>query len=1005
MTRWDWNPSEVVLMDLETQSAVNLREDGSRAYLSDPSTRLMSAVFLLQGGHIIVWVPEGRTGSEWYADPAKLWPAGYATDRYTLTTWSGSEPPPEVRAAIARGATFAAHNAAGFDREAWERLVGGPQPRWTDTLPCARAAGLPGSLDALGLRLLGRGKEPNRALKMLYTAKRGPDGRAIYVPGSAALWVEMLRYNVGDVLLLDRVYSAVADYGEPDVLDAHFAIEDRGILIDRPLLSTLRELWSELQGTAADQVAEWTEGIVNEGNIRSVPQVKAWLARQGLHVESLNRKALERLYADPLEFFGEIPEGVDVGKVIEVLRARQTATRISTGKIDRLVSATAGSPDGRARGILVYWGAHTGRWSGRGFQPHNLAKGVKDLDVEECLTRAAAGTLTLDYLRAAVAECKPVAGLAPTVDDALTTLLRPALVASPGHTFAIVDYASVEARGIAWIAGQDDLLDVFRTGGDPYCLMASRIFGREVTKADKREREIGKITVLGCIAEGTPVLTDRGWVPIESVALTDRVWDGTEWVSHDGVIDKGAKECVNVCGVWLTPDHEVLTDDGWREAWLHEGNTRPPLRGTFAETGRFTWSRGDLGEGSSASGAVADAGSWVASSQITGRGEGREGAIAAPNGKPRPLWRSTLPSVPIQTTGNGCSTASARLSDAVRTRRTVSGNITGPGGFRFIPNGLTIEGRSWRISSPSPDGTTHVLRSTASTTIEGTSPETSDSLHGLSSARTVVRTYDIANAGVRHTFQAGPLLVHNCGYGMGWRNYDLFCQMQRIDLGAAGTSAQACVDAYRDAFPRIAGERKGRGRSGGIWKDLQRAAERAIQSRGRSSYSAGRCRFALQSGHLEIELPSGRVLTYRHARIEKRRPGWAVLQPNAPEVDTIVYTHPHGYDGTLYGGLIAENVVQAICRDLLATALVRCEDSPVATVLHVHDEIVGEVPLARAAEGLEFLARTMSEGPEWADGFPIGVEGFTSPRYVKSPFNDSYLAEGLNGSIHITRKQ
>lgn len=1006
MASWRWDPTDYVLMDLETQSPVNLREVGSRAYLSDPDTRLLSGVFL-EGSEVTVWVPPGRAPIGWDTNPDAFWPEGYSREGYTLSVWKGEGPPPSIVAAIERGTTFVAHNAAGFDAEAWERLVGGPQPTWYDTLPCARAAGLPGGLDALGLRLTGRGKDAGKdALKILYTAKRSPRG-TIYTPGNRFLWESVLRYNVADVLLLERVFSHVDDYGEVDVLGAHFAIEDRGIAIDPHLLEVLRELWKELQGSATDKVAEWTEGIVNGGNIKSVPQVKAWLKSLGLEVTTLNRKSLELLYTNPDAFFGEIPDNVDMGKVIDVLRARQTATRISTSKIDRLLQTTAGTRDGRARGILSYWGAVTGRWSGRGFQPHNLSRGVGDLDVEGAISAAQNGTLTLDWLRDAVSRCEPVAGLKPTLDDALSTLLRPTLCAAPGRTLAIVDYASVEARGIAWIAEQEDLLDVFRTGGDPYCVMGSTIFGRPITKKDKAERQIGKIVVLGCIAEGTPVLTDRGWVEIQNVQLTDRVWDGVEWVTHGGVIDKGLRECVTVCGVTLTPDHEILTDGGWVEAWQHEGNTRSPLRGTYAGDGQFFTSNADHGEGSSGSGVNAVAGSAPESTPTICRTGKAGDATNAPSGNPRQRTQSTQPSARTDPTDRGYSIESAPSSADAPTRGTGGGRTTGQEGFGFTPHGLTIDGGSWRISSRSPDGTTPDWRLTGRTTCEGMNRETYVSPPAPSSVRTVVRTFDIVNAGPRHSFQAGPLVCHNCGYGMSDGGFDAFCKSARVDLESAGTSALECVTAYRDAFPRIAGKCPPgkKWRSGGVWKDLQNAAENAIKSGGKRTTRAGKCTFTLVNGHLEMALPSGRILTYRDCSIQPRVPGWAItsLTPVAPR-PTIVYTHPHGYEGILYGGLIAENVVQALCRDLLATALVRCEGEGLETVLHVHDEIVAETDAGSGeAEVLQRLAEIMSEPPEWADGFPVGVEGFTCPRYTKSPFKGSWTVEGLNGIVHVSR--
>lgn len=738
MIRWNWNPdpSRIVLMDLETQSAVNLKTAGTAAYLADPDTRLMSGVFLIDSA-IHVWVPPGRSPAGWDCDASHLWPVGYDREAYRLETWAGEAPPPAVLAAIADGYTFVAHNASGFDALAWARLVNAPSPEWCDTLPSARCAGLPAGLDALGMRFTGRGKDEGKdALKLLYTAKRGKSGGVIYPVGTLPLWRSVLRYNVADVLLLERIWRHVGDYGEADVLEAHSAIDARGVLVDRELLLALRDLWAQLQASAVERVEELSEGELGEVNIRSVPQVKAWLRRLGLHVDSLNRKELERLYADPLDFFGEVPEGTDLSSVVEVLRARQTATRISGAKIDRLLSIVAAEPDGRARNMLVIYGAHTWRWSGRGFQPHNLARGVGDLDVEGAIEAYRRGALSLDWLREAVAKCKPVAGLAPTVDDALSTLLRPAIVAAPGNTLAIVDYASVEARGIAWIAGQDDLLELFRNNVDVYCEMATRIFGRPITKADKDERQIGKVVVLGC------------------------------------------------------------------------------------------------------------------------------------------------------------------------------------------------------------------------------------------------------------------------GYGMGAEKFGLYCALQRIDLASAGTSAAECVKAYRAAWPKIAGR-------AGVWRSLDRAARSAVEARRDGTpYRAGRCTFRRVEGRLECELASGRCLTYRDARIEMAIPGWARSLDLAQQrpLPTLVYTHPHGYAGTLYGGLLAENVVQATCRDLLATALVRCHDEGIPVVLHVHDEIVGEVPIERERESLEQLARIMSDPPEWATGFPIGVEGFTCPRYVKSPWRGAWTVEGMNGTVHLKQK-
>lgn len=819
MTRFNWNPDKAVFVDLETQSVANLK-DGVKAYLAHPSTRLMSAVFALEGV-VEIWVPEGRAprgvrGSE-------LWPDGF--DKRACMYLEGPLPAAVVKA-IQYGYTFVAHNAAGFDALAWEKFFPGEQPAWFDTIPCARAAGLPAGLDALGKVLLGRGKDEGKeALKLLYTVKeRG--GEFIYPIGTAALWESVLRYNVADVLLLEKIYDQVQDYGEADVLEADAAINERGIAFDSRLLLQLKELWQQSGNAAAKKLETITGGELNESNIRSGPQVKKWLQKQGLSLESLNRTQLEHFYIDPEAYLGEAREdespstnwvitevlklgGIDPasasfghgwdipylkecglrrvfrksGRIIEevaeeldreqlvtwdkeaenagdflqrilldppsctdpraeeasyyrqlqttaeraelcieVLKLRQAATRISKGKIDRIIGMADG--DSRVRHLLVYHGAHTGRWTGRGFQPHNLARGVNGLEVEDVISYAENGELTMPVIETAA----ELAGA--SVDDCLNTLLRPVFV-GVGGPLLIVDYGAIEARGVAWCAGDESLLAAFSDpGADLYCEMASSIYGRIITKADKVERQIGKVTVLGA------------------------------------------------------------------------------------------------------------------------------------------------------------------------------------------------------------------------------------------------------------------------GYSMGAPKFALYCKNSRIDLAAAGTSAEACIEAYRDKYPAIAGRKVGKYRRGGLWKDVQAAAFGAVQNPAAYPQKAGNCGFSHLSGNLCITLPSGRVMTYRGARVVDRVPPYCKLL-GLPEIakPTLIYSNPRGYEGTLYGGLITENIVQAICRDLLATALVRLEREGFKTVLHIHDEIICE------GGDLEAMAQIMSEAPSWAPGFPVLVEGFTCPRYSKTPFKDSTHIKALNGKV------
>lgn len=470
-----------VLCDLETQSAADLKKVGSQAYLRDKSTRLMSAVFLL-GDRLVVWVPASRLPVAIHG-MIPLWYSGYPVHFET-----GEQSPRCIQDAIRDGAVFVAHNADNFDRVAWETLVGGPQPDWYDTIHACRANGLPAGLDRASKALGGEGKDGkgSRAMHLLCKAKI-VNGDVKYPVGTPEVWTQMLRYNVIDVLELKRVFEATG-VTEPELLKVHQKINERGIPVDIALARRLRILWDELGQQARDEVATLTNGELKEQDLNSPAKVKNWMARKGFPVASLARAQIEQMLADPDGFFGDSDDEM-ASLVHQVLLARQQSVRTAPGKLDRILGS-AGTGD-RVRGCFVYHGAHTGRWSARELQPHNFPRGLNGLDVDELLDAWHVGELTLDTIRK---EAEYASG---SPADALGTLMRPVIRAPRGRRLVICDYASVEARCVAWLARDDDMLSAF-AGRDIYCEMASTIFGRSITKANKTERQLGKNTVLGC---------------------------------------------------------------------------------------------------------------------------------------------------------------------------------------------------------------------------------------------------------------------------------------------------------------------------------------------------------------------------------------------------------------------------------------------------------------------------------------------------------------------------
>jgi DNA polymerase len=163
--------------------------------------------------------------------------------------------------------------------------------------------------------------------------------------------------------------------------------------------------------------------------------------------------------------------------------------RSSTAKYKKMLDWA--DTDGRVRGGLLYHGASTGRWSGAGVQPHNFVRGnVSDIEGLWHVLKSGSRREIADFPNA---KGKPIG----SVMDALANGLRGAIIARPGTNLFVADYASIEARVLLWIAGDEAGLDIFRSGRDIYCEMAGEIYGRPITKADSAERQVGKAAILG----------------------------------------------------------------------------------------------------------------------------------------------------------------------------------------------------------------------------------------------------------------------------------------------------------------------------------------------------------------------------------------------------------------------------------------------------------------------------------------------------------------------------
>lgn len=348
-------------------------------------------------------------------------------------------------------------------------------------------------------------------------------------------WEIFKEYNRQDVVVERAIRDKLVNLRPPDFEHENWlidqAINRNGIMVNQALVDNAIRLSGEYREKLLARAME----ITGLDNPNSPLQVKGWLEeRLGHTVDSLSKAAVADMLA------GDLPEDVR-----EMLSIRQKISKSSIKKYDAMRMAAC--QDSRIRGMFQFYGAaRTGRFAGRIVQLQNLPRNsMPDLDL--------ARNMVLDGDLEALEMCYD------DVQDVLSQLIRTALEAPPGKRFIVADFSAIEARVIAWLAGEEWEMKAFAEGKDIYCATASAMFGVPVVKhgVNGELRQKGKVAVLACLAEGQEVLTDRGLIPIERVTLKDRVWDGENFVTHAGVVYKGTKEVMTYDGLTATPDHLV----------------------------------------------------------------------------------------------------------------------------------------------------------------------------------------------------------------------------------------------------------------------------------------------------------------------------------------------------------------------------------------------------------------------------------------------------------------
>ena len=376
-----------------------------------------------------------------------------------------------------------AHNNA-FDRTALGKWFHKylPPEQWSDTMVLAAMNGLPMSLEASGaaLQITDQKLDTGTALINYFCKPCKPTitngGRTRNLPEHAPeKWETFVEYCRRDVEAMRQIYRRLQAFPVPAwerkvwCLDAR--INERGVLVDTDLVESAIAVDDAFKAEHTEEMKMLT-GLDNPN---SVTQLKEWLDAVGVQCETLNKSTVSDLRKETTDRATK-----------RVLELRQLLGKTSTKKYHAMLNAVG--KDHRVRGLLQYYGAgRTGRWAGRLVQVQNLPQNHLDhIDIVRGIVREQdLDTLELCY---------------NNVPDVLSQLIRTAFIAKPGHTFLVADYAAIEARVIAWMAGEQWRMNVFAEGGDIYCSSASQMFKVPVEKhgINGHLRQKGKIAELAC---------------------------------------------------------------------------------------------------------------------------------------------------------------------------------------------------------------------------------------------------------------------------------------------------------------------------------------------------------------------------------------------------------------------------------------------------------------------------------------------------------------------------
>lgn len=443
---------ESINIDIESFSSVDLSKCGVYRYASSPDFDILLFGYSVDGG-----------------------------DVHVVDLCQGEEIPADIVAALSDDSVIKWSYNNNFERVSLSNYFGTwfEPGSWRCTMVWAAYLGLPRSLEDVGAVLglekqkLSEGKDLIRYFCVPCKQTKANGGRTRNLPGhDREKWERFKAYNLRDVEAEMQIQQRLSRYPVPDFVWEEYQqdqeINDRGIGVDMEMVRNA----IAIDGRSKAELSAAMKELTGLENPNSVQQMKQWLSENGVETDSLDKKAVAELMKDAEE------------PLRKVLALWQQLAKSSVKKYQAMENAVCA--DSRAHGMFAFYGANrTGRFSGRIIQLQNLYKNtMPDLAQARELVRCG--------------DFEALEILYDSVPEVLSELIRTAFVPQDGRKFIVADFSAIEARVIAWIAGERWRLKVFEGGGDIYCASASQMFHVPVEKhgVNGHLRKKGKIAEL-----------------------------------------------------------------------------------------------------------------------------------------------------------------------------------------------------------------------------------------------------------------------------------------------------------------------------------------------------------------------------------------------------------------------------------------------------------------------------------------------------------------------------